>query len=155
MNLSTHFTLAEFTDSDTALRCGIDNSLPSELMGNAIATCLLLERIRDYLSEKAGKDIPIIISSGYRCPALNMAVHSSSTSDHPKAYAADIKAPAFGTPYQVCMALKDTVDLLGIGQLLYEFGGWLHVSQKMVADQKNRVLTIDSKGIQQGIQAIR
>lgn len=155
MNLSTHFTLEEFTQSDTALRRGIDNSLPKELMGNAISTCLLLERIRTYLSEKSGKDIPIEITSGYRCPALNMAVHSSSTSDHPKAFAADIKAPSFGTPYQIAMALKDDIDQLGIGQLIYEFGGWVHISYNMVNDQKNRVLTIDSKGIRQGIEGIR
>lgn len=155
MNLSAHFTLEEFVASDLARRRGLDNSLPEELKGNAIATALLFERIRSYLSLKAGREVPVLISSGYRCPALNMAVGSSSTSDHPRACAGDLKVPAFGTPFAVASALKEAVDELGIGQLIHEFGGWTHVSNRMVNDQKNRILTIDRLGTRIGIWEAR
>ena len=36
--------LAEFTASDTALRLGIDNSLPPELLPMAILTAQMMER---------------------------------------------------------------------------------------------------------------
>ena len=103
MQLSPHFSLAEFCRSDTADRLGIDNDLPATLLPAAKVTAAMLERIRDHLSAKAGKPVPIIISSGYRSPATNKAVGSGPTSDHLDAAAADWKAPAFGTPTEVCL----------------------------------------------------
>jgi hypothetical protein len=47
----------------------------------------------------------MLISSGYRCLALNRAIGSSDTSDHIKAMAADFRAPAFGSPLEVSKAL--------------------------------------------------
>ena len=80
MNLSKNFTLAEFTDSDTAMRRGIDNTLPADLLPIARTTTAMLERIRTALGDK-----PIIITSGYRCPELNAAIGSARSSDHVKA----------------------------------------------------------------------
>src|SRR5687768_12909989 len=120
MQLSEHFTMAEFVESDTATRLGIDNSVPATLLVAAKDTCELLERIRARLSAIAGREIPIVVTSGYRCPALNAAVGSNNrTSDHPKAAAADFKAPAFGTPFEICQALVPHVHELGIGQVIH------------------------------------
>lgn len=146
MNLTQHFTAAEFTDSDTATRHGIDNSLPETLLADAVATCEMLERIRELL------DAPVIVTSGYRCPDLNAAIGSGRTSDHVKAMAADFKAPAFGTPKEVCEALLPNLDELGIGQLIHEFGRWVHVSTRRPDKAVNRVITITARGTEPGIQ---
>jgi zinc D-Ala-D-Ala carboxypeptidase len=152
MNLSPHFTLAEFTESDTAARLKIDNSLPAVLLDQARGTAAMLERIRATLGALAGHDVPIIVTSCYRCPALNKAIGSSAFSDHPRALAVDFKAPAFGTPYAVCKALVSHVDQLGIGQLIHEFGRWVHVSSRRAAKPANRVITITAAGTRLGIQ---
>lgn len=153
MNLSAHFTMAEFVASDTALRRKINNDLPIELYDNAKATADMLERIRAYLGDKAGKAIPIIITSGWRCPELNRTIGSGDSSDHRKAMAADFRAPAFGDPVEVCKALAPAVSVLGIGQLILEFGktGWVHVSTHPSDKIINRIITISAAGTQAGI----
>lgn len=149
--LTQHFSETEFTASDTAARDNIDNSLPRDLLKNATATCMLLERIRFVLSERAGKDIAITISSGYRCPKLNTKIGSGVTSDHLLANATDFKAASFGTPYNIATALAPLVDSLGIGQLIYEFDSWVHISTVKSKNPVNRVLTINRNGTTVGI----
>ncbi len=149
MNLSPHFTLDEFTASDTAVRHGLDNSVPPELMANAFAAAAMMERIRDALGGK-----PIIITSGYRAPAVNKAVGSGLGSDHPKAMAVDFKCPAFGTPYEVCQQLAPLVSVLDIGQLIHEFGRWIHVSTRTPDKLLNRIITISSAGTEVGIHRV-
>lgn len=146
MNLSPHFTLEEFIASDTAARHGLDNSVPADLMPNAIAAAAMMERIRDALGGK-----PIIVTSGYRAPAVNKAVGSGPGSDHPKAMAFDFKCPAFGTPYEVCQHLAPLVSVLGIGQLIYEHT-WIHVSTRPSDKIINRILTVRGKGYEAGIK---
>lgn len=149
MQLSPHFSLQEFTESETAVRLGIDNSLPDYLLEEAKATCELQERIRAYLSHIAGRDIPMVQTSGYRCLALNTALRSKPTSDHVKALAGDWKAPSFGSPFDICRALAASVDLLGIGQLIHEYGTWVHTSRRRPDKLVNRVITIG-----QGIELV-
>jgi len=151
MNLTPHFTLEEFTRSDTAARLGIDNALPPQLMWTAEATAHLMERIRAYLCTQAKTDIPIEVTSGYRCAALNQAIGSKPGSDHVRMFAVDFKAPAFGTPYAVAEALRPAVYGLEIGQLIYEFGSWVHVSTRLSDLPINRILTINCHGTQPGI----
>ncbi|MDB5731042.1 MAG: peptidase [Variovorax sp.] len=142
MNLSPHFSLDEFTA--TAHR-GIDNSLPDSLLPQAKLTADLMEKIRAHLG------VPIIVTSGYRCIALNRAIGSADTSDHPKAMAVDFKAPSFGTPFAVATELAEHADALGIGQLIHEFGRWVHVSTRMPIQTRNRVITISAAGTVGGI----
>lgn len=142
--LSAHFTVAEFTRSDKAKALGIDNTPTVEAIQNMRRTAHLLERIRAHLSALAGRDIPVFLSSGYRCPALNNAVGSSPGSAHVDGYGGDFTAPAFGDPLAVCKAIEAS-DIMGdIDQLIHEFGRWVHVS----ADprKRNQVLTIYSVG---------
>lgn len=152
MRLSEHFTLSEFTASDTALRLGVDNSLPPELLENARSTVAMLEIIRAYLSKIAGRDVPLIVTSGYRCAELNRAIGSRDSSDHRSAQAADFKAPAFGTPLEICQALIEQIDTFGIGQLIYE-NTWVHVSTRPQAKSINRVLTASGRNFVPGIVA--
>ncbi len=149
--MTPHFSLAEFCRSDVATRRGIDNTLPAELLPRAQQTLEMLERIRQQLSQIAGRDVPVLISSGYRCPALNLAIGSSSTSDHPKGCAADINARAFGTPLKVAQTLAPMVTQLGIGQLILEFGSWVHVSTRHPDKAIDRIITISRVGVTTGI----
>lgn len=151
MNLTPHFTVDEFVRSAKAQELGVDNSLPATLLPEAQRTCELLERIRVHLSRLAGRQVPIWISSGYRCLAVNRAVGSDDTSDHVRALAADLKAPAFGSAFEVAQALAPRVSELGIGQLIHEFGSWVHVSTRAPAKPVNRIITISSRGTQVGI----
>lgn len=155
MQLSPHFTLREFIASETAARRGIDNSLPAELLPAAGETAAMLERIRARLSQLAGRDIPMLLSSGYRSPALNRAIGGSRNSDHQLACAADWTAPAFGTPTEICRALADELRELGIGQLINEFpdrNGWVHTSTRAPARPINAVISITARGTFAGIQ---
>ena len=151
MHLSKHFTLDEFVASDTAQRLGIDNAIPSELLQNAAQTCEMLERIRSHLRERAMRSAPITITSGYRCLALNRALRSSDSSDHVLGAAADIRSVKFGSAFDVAECLAEAADLLGIGQIIYEFDSWVHVSTRTPARSINRILTINKNGTTPGI----
>ncbi len=143
--MTPHFSLEEFTASDTAARLNIDNRIPDELRENALKTLQMMERIRFHI------DAPITITSGYRCSALNQAIGSKPTSDHTLAFAVDFKAPKSGTPYEIAKDLAGVIDVLGIGQLILEFGTWVHVSLARPEKTINRIITIDKTGTRAGI----
>jgi hypothetical protein len=85
---------------------------------------------------------PVLISSGYRSPAVNAAVGGSRNSQHMTGQAADFTAPRFGSPAEVVAALVDSG--VEYDQLILEFGRWVHIS---FADQpRHQALTIDSMG---------
>lgn len=124
--LTQHFSLEEFTHSQTASRMGIDNDLPIALKAAAIRTCQGLEQVRIVLNANA-----IRISSGYRCKALNDAVGSKDSSQHTKAEAVDFTAPTFGDVRRIVTILRDSE--LVFDQLIAEYpdstsGGWVHIS---------------------------
>lgn len=52
---TAHFSIAEFTHSDLAVRLGINNILPAELVSEAFKTLMLLEAIRTKLSTLLGR----------------------------------------------------------------------------------------------------
>lgn len=117
--LTDHFSLEEMTASETAARRGIDNTPSPAIIKNLTRTAQLLERVRVLLGSK-----PILVSSGYRSPALNAAVGGSKTSAHMQGLAADFICPGFGTPLEICKLL----DSLGVNfdQLIQE-GTWVHI----------------------------
>lgn len=151
MKLSPNFSRDEFTFTQHR---NIDNSLPLGYETNAMATCQMLERIRSLLSHLAGRPIQIFVSSGYRSPELNTAVGGSSTSDHMYANAADWTAPDFGTPFEVCTALKTQTANLSIGQLIHEYGRWIHTSTRIPKKLMNTIITISKAGIEVGIHSV-
>lgn len=151
MQLTQHFTLAELTKSSTAERLELDNTPPPEVLPALTRTAEMLERIRSTLG------VPVTVTSGYRAWAVNKAVKGATTSDHAQGRAADIVAPRYGTPLQIARALAPLVDVLGIGQLIYErFGStsWVHVSTRVPDKRVNRVITITSAGTQLGVQEV-
>jgi zinc D-Ala-D-Ala carboxypeptidase len=121
--LTPHFTLEEFTLSQTASRMGIPNVPEGQDLENVHTTAERLERVRSILGDK-----PILISSGYRCEAVNQACGGSSTSAHIDGLAADFTCPGFGDPYDICKAIEPYLAELQVDQLIYEYGDWVHLA---------------------------
>lgn len=134
MNLSPHFTLEEMVATQHR---GIDNTPTPEVVRRLMHTAQGLEAVRVRLG-----GCPIIVTSGYRCPALNAAVRGQAKSQHLTGQAADFIAPRFGSPMQVALALRDSG--VEYDQLIIEFGRWVHIS---FADRgRHQALTIDEAG---------
>lgn len=132
LQLSEHFNLSEFERSATADRMHIDNTIPEELIPSLKNLC---EQVLEPLREHFGT--PVIISSGYRCPALNNAVGGVPNSQHLKGEAADIILPPSTLNAQRSTLndwffwLKDNTNF---DQLIWEKKGasrWIHVSCKL------------------------
>ncbi len=83
--LTPHFALQEFIRSATARKHGIANNPPPEAVENLKLLCRhTLEPLREALG------LPVVITSGYRCKALNNIIaHHSNRSQHMKGQAAD------------------------------------------------------------------
>lgn len=140
MKLSPHFTLEEFTRSTTATRRGIDNT-PS----NAIIQ--ELQKLAIYVLEplREAWGAPLKISSGYRCPKLNAAVGSKSTSQHVRGQAADIHTLSDSRADN-----KKLFDLavklmregkIKVGQIIDEYNyNWVHISTP--GNHTNQILHI-------------
>ena len=120
MKLSEHFTLDELTFSQTATRHNIDNTPDKEALANLKGLANFLEVVR----QKVGK--PIIVTSGFRSVQLNAKVGGSIYSAHMDGRAADIVAPAFGTPRELAELIV-ALDL-EFDQVLLEFDRWVHVA---------------------------
>lgn len=148
MMLTTHFSLEEFTLSQTASRAGLDNEPGTvELRDNILRTAQLLERIRSLLGA------PIIITSGYRSPRVNALVGGALNSAHMQGLAADFIAPSAGIPFDVCRAIALNVKSLEIDQLIYEHT-WVHVGLRKEAP-RNQILTLaPGAGYMAGIQML-
>lgn len=116
-----NFTISELIHSDTANRLKINN-MPDinslDCMLDLICDCL--QPIRDKIKK------PMIITSGYRCPALNKAVNGVSNSQHLKGQAVDFHING--------MSIKDTIEFIvktGVpfDQLIDE-RSWVHISYR-------------------------
>lgn len=81
-----YFDLWEFIKSDTAEAKGISNFPTFEVVAHLSQ---LRDEILDPMREAWGG--PLVVTSGYRCPALNRAVGGVTNSAHLSGYAADIR----------------------------------------------------------------
>lgn len=117
-----YFTIKELCKSSTAIQKGINNTPNSQIVNNLEQ---LVDQILDPLRELYGK--PIIVNSGYRCPALNKAVNGSKYSQHVKGQAADITT---GSVSQNKKLFQLIIDMnLPFDQLIDEKKfSWIHVS---------------------------
>ena len=138
--LSPHFSLAEATTSDTAARQGIDNTPPQRTVLTMQLAAQKLEEVRALLG------VPMHINSWFRCPQLNTAVGSSSTSQHPLGEAIDFIAPQFGEPLEICRAIIAAKDRIQFDQLILEHT-WVHISFSILhGAPKYQVLSLLSSG---------
>lgn len=150
MNLSPHFTLAELTRSQLAVRRGIDNTPPAPAIERLRLLCLhVLEPVRDRFG-------PFSPSSGYRSPSLNRLLGSKDNSQHCKGEAADFEIPGIAN-IEVARWIAAALDF---DQLILEFysetdpaAGWVHCSYKAVGNRKE-ILTIGKTGSRFGLPKI-
>ncbi|SEK02550.1 D-Ala-D-Ala carboxypeptidase family metallohydrolase [Paraburkholderia diazotrophica] len=137
--LSPHFGLAEFTQSQTAIRRGINNTPSSAAIDNLTRVAQLLESVRTLLGNQ-----PISISSGYRSPGVNAAVGGAPNSRHLLGLAADFTCPSFGEPRDICLKIKSSA--LIFDQLIFE-GTWVHIGLSPAGEQvRQQILTAHFKG---------
>ena len=139
MKLSPHFTLSEFTKSQTAERNGIDNTPDDAQIERMKILCEnVLEPVRDFFGKSFSP------SSGFRSEALCTKIGSKITSQHAKGEAVDFEIPGLDN--------KDVavwmIDNLQFDQLILEYyvpgepnSGWIHVSYKGEGN-RNEVLTM-------------
>ena len=120
LQLSEHFSLAEFCVSENARRLNLDNTPPPDLIPRLKVVASQMERVRIRLNNQ-----PIIVSSAYRSPAVNQAAGGEKTSAHLAGWAADFTCPGFGTPLQICERLA--TSSITFDQLIEE-GTWIHIS---------------------------
>ena len=136
--LSKNFKLHEFTDSEKATKLGIDNhaQLTQQNYINIEALCVnVLQKVRDMI------EVPIHVSSGFRCRLVNKAAGGATKSQHTKGEAADIfidPVCSLGwTLWDVCKLIVKHTDF---DQLIWETrpngSKWIHVS--FVTYRKNR-----------------
>lgn len=117
MQLSPHFSLAEFTASSKAVQLGIDNTPPAHIVENLKRVAILLEEVRELAGHAVG------ITSGYRCPTLNKAVGGEPVSAHLLGLAADIHV--VGIPHkELALMIRDSG--IEYDQLIYEID-WVHI----------------------------
>ena len=120
-HLSPHFTFEELTGT---------SKIPYKLLNTLLAKQYLnnLLLLANYLLEpvRAISGVPIIITSGYRCPALNKEVGGSANSQHLNGTAADFVVQDKTISLEVIFEkLKESP--LHYGQLILE-RNWIHIS---------------------------
>lgn len=133
-----YFSIAELCRSNTAVRLGIDNS-PSEIVRVNLEA--LVENVLDPLRAKWGA--PIIVTSGYRCPALNKAVGGATSSQHMIGMAADIHTLSdsradnmrllrllLNSGIVVDQVISENIDAQGRPD-------WIHVSYNRISNRKS------------------
>jgi hypothetical protein len=140
--LSPDFSLEELTTSQTASRRGLDNTPPSEVLEHLKNTALRMEAVRDLLGH------PVLVSSGYRSPAVNAAVGGVANSAHCQGWAVDFICPAFGDPFAICQAVA--ASRIEFDQCIQE-GTWVHIS--FAPSMRRQCLTKVGDGYQAGIAA--
>lgn len=134
MKLSEHFTLEELTRSATAKARGIDNTPTERDKANLKR---LAAEVLEPLRKMAG--VPIIVTSGFRCPKLNAAVGGEPTSQHMRGEAADIKCADNRMLFAAAMELM-LLGKIKVGQLIDEKKyAWLHISLPTLA-KNNQVM---------------
>ena len=142
MQLSPHFKLVEFTRSATAQARHIDNTPDEEQIKNLKFLC---DNVLEPLREQFG---PIIIGSGFRCPALNTAVGGVKNSQHKTGEACDIHLPSIEVGKKYFEFLK---KLPIFDQLIWERNNprsnhyWIHVSIKRSGKNRKQVIPLLNK----------
>ena len=145
MKLSNSFTLSEMLKSNTASMLGIEDqySPSKEIISNLTKLCKeVLQPIRDSL------ELPVRVTSGYRCEKLNKAIGGSSKSQHIKGEAADIELWIRGEEKNAIL-LDKVISLsfngvIKFDQLIIEYPDadgvpkWLHISYS--DDNRNQIL---------------
>ena len=139
INLSENFSLNSFIKSNTALKKGINNTMPDRLFPHAVSLAQdVLQPARKHFNA------PIVVSSGYRCPELCVAIGSFLTSDHTKGGCADIEFLNHDIPLiDLGIWIAENVPFT---KIIFEYmpHGWHHVYYDM-DNLEGKILVKDKK----------
>lgn len=116
MRLDTHYT-PNFSRRELACKCGC-KPIPAGIDANLARLARALQELRDL----AG--VPLIVTSGYRCPAHNQAVGGAPGSQHMHGLAADIWSKHL-TPKELADLAEKIPAFANGGIGLYS--RWVHV----------------------------
>lgn len=135
MNLSKNFTLDELIVTSTS-----DSNIPPSIHKEKLlyVANYLLQPTRDRWG-------PVVVNSAYRSEAVNAAIGGSSTSQHPRGEAADIRTPDADL-WEVYLWILEN---LSFGQCIYEEKGsakWIHISLPRL-DKPNQQALLFKDGI--------
>jgi hypothetical protein len=137
IRLSSCFNLEDFALSETAIREGLDNTPPADVVEG-------LRQLAENVLEpvKAQFDTRPQISSGYRCPALNSRIGGVPDSQHITGQAVDFELPGQDLLEVACW-MRDSLDY---DQLLLERAGgkvWIHCSYVSPSANRREVKWFD------------
>jgi zinc D-Ala-D-Ala carboxypeptidase len=159
LRLTEHFTLEELAHSELAVRLGIDNTPPADVVPHLVVLANGLEQIRRVTGH------PLIVHSGYRCEALERVLcakdfaawcnrHGKDVATawteyfarkgHPRGYCGDFTCPGFGSPAEVVQVVRGAG--IKVDQLIEE-GTWVHAS--FAPELRGQILTarFDEHGV--------
>ena len=143
MRISKHISYKEATQSQTAVRKGINNDPDAYQLQNMQ---VLAEKIFEPLREHFG--VPIAINSFFRSTKLNKAIGGASNSQHTQGRAIDVDDTLGGVSNkQMFDWIRENLDY---DQLIWEFGNntnpdWVHISYVSESENRKRVLKASKK----------
>ena len=146
-----YFSIEELVKSASAERLTIDNT-PPRAARRMLA--ILVEQLLDPIRRRYGA--PIIVTSGYRCPALNTAVGGVANSHHIVGCAADITTGSIENNTMLFALIIDmqTTHAIRFTQLIAEKDyRWLHISyvpgmlRNQVIDVNDRINDDDNDNV--------
>lgn len=136
MQLSTNFSLSEFTRTST--------NLPNEPNAEQISALrLLVTKVLQPLRTWYGRAIRI--NSGFRSPEVNAAVSKSKTSDHMFGRAADITAGSLAENEKLFFWCKEN---LKYDQLIHYDFRWIHISYRAKGNRQQTLRESNGRFIQ-------
>ena len=150
-----HFSQLELIESATARKYGIDNTPTLEVVDNLRTLCAnTLEPLRKALG------LPIVITSGYRCKALNdLIAHHSQRSQHMEGRAADLLVQ--GSKFQVQGAsprellIKAFKTIITSPEIDYDqliiYPTFIHVSFVSHSDNRHKIMSANGQGTYRGL----
>ncbi len=129
--ITKNFRWEEFERSVTAEKLGIDNTIPEDEKIKMPIRSLVMNILQP-LRNSLGK--PVVINSGYRCPALNKAVGGARNSQHCKGEAADIRA---SDPLLIAQHIQRS--RLPFDQMIL-YSDYIHISHRLYGQQRGQII---------------
>lgn len=161
LKLTPHLSLAEVIKSETAQRFSIDNNPPEEHLNNLKRMATeLFEPLRAAISKERGVDTPLVVTSGYRCAALNKKIGGSARSQHCVGQALDLNINGWFEDFDNGDLFYLILEEFSFDQLIWEFGDeeapdWVHVSYVTKGDNRKKVTLakrIDGKTVYKNLE---
>lgn len=110
--------IRNFTATEFQCECGCGGDVKQELK-------VKVQNMRDLLTQRAGRDMPLVITSGFRCPAQNARDGGVSDSLHLTGDATDLYTP--GMSRAMVDEIAYCAQQVGLGTIRYYSSNFVHV----------------------------